>query len=80
MLASPLAIDVRTPPGGIPLAVQVDGSWVEITACSGPEQIQTEWWNHLLDREYWRVHLSDGRRAWIYKEDGQWALHGWWDR
>ena len=80
MLAPPLKIDVRTPSEGIPLAVCVNDSWIEIVACSGPEQIETEWWAQNLNRVYWRVQLSDGRHAWIYKEDGQWALHGWWDR
>jgi len=80
VLEAPLTIDVRTPPEGIPLAVQVDGGWIEITSSSGPEQIMTEWWTQPLNREYWHIHLTDGRSAWIYKEDGQWALHGWWDR
>ncbi len=80
MLEAPLTIDVRTPPEGIPLAVQVDGGWIEISSSSGPEQIETEWWRQPLHREYWHIHLEDGRSAWIYKEDGRWALHGWWDR
>jgi protein ImuB len=83
VLHAPLSIDVQTPPEGIPLSVQVDGSWMEIIASSGPERINTEWWMHSqghLNREYWRVQLADGRSAWIYKEDGRWALHGWWDR
>ena len=76
----PFSIDVRTPKGGIPLAVQVEEQWIEIVATSGPEQIDTEWWVNPLRREYWRVQLQDGRSAWIYQEDGQWALHGWWDQ
>ena len=80
MLEPPLRVDVRTPPEGIPLKVQVDGGWLEIVSCSGPEKLETEWWSRLLSREYWRIQLSDGRHAWIYKEDGLWALHGWWDR
>jgi hypothetical protein len=60
--------------------VQLDGRWARITRMDGPELLAGEWWDRGFQREYWRATLGDGRRAWLYREDDRWALHGWWDR
>ena len=71
---------VRTASGGRPARVEIDGRWFDITAAQGPERLSGEWWARPFQRDYWRVDLSDGRRAWVYREEGHWLLHGWWDR
>lgn len=80
LLPLPLAVEVQARPGRQPHAMQLDGRWHEIVCLEGPELLSGEWWDRSFQREYWRASLGDGRRAWLYREDGRWALHGWWDR
>ncbi len=80
LLPLPLAIEVQARPGQRPHSMQLDGRWHEILGLDGPELLSGEWWDRSFQREYWRASLGDGRRAWLYREDGRWALHGWWDR
>jgi len=79
LLNPPQAIHVQVPPGGLPLAIDIEGRWVEVRKACGPERLEGEWWDRGFHRTYWQVTLKDGRRAWLYQEDGQWALHGWFD-
>ena len=80
MLPQPVAIEVRTGQWGCPVGVHHDGRWLSVTQVDGPERRRGAWWSaRPYNREYWRVRLSDGRRAWLYREDEHWALHGWWD-
>ena len=80
LLSPPIAIDVHAPPGRLPTSLLLDGRWVGVQRLEGLEQLAGEWWERGFAREYWRASLSDGRCAWLYREDGRWALHGWWDR
>lgn len=80
LLPLPLAIEVEARPGQRPHKMQHDGRWHEIIHLEGPELLSGEWWDRSFQREYWRASLGDGRQAWLYREDGRWALHGWWDR
>lgn len=64
---------------GVPVRVQIDGRWLDVTEAEGPERLAGEWWSQPLLREYWRLSLHDGRTAWVCKEDELWLLHGWWD-
>lgn len=80
LLPLPLAVEVEARPGRQPHAMQLDGRWHEISALDGPELLSGEWWDRSFQREYWRASLGDGRQAWLYREDGRWVLHGWWDR
>ncbi|MEC7946314.1 MAG: hypothetical protein VX265_02030, partial [Myxococcota bacterium] len=80
LLCPAQASRVRTGSGGRPVRIEVDGRWLEIRTVDGPERLSGEWWDRPFHRDYWRVDLSDGRRAWIYREAGHWLLHGWWDR
>ncbi|MCB9780746.1 MAG: DNA polymerase Y family protein [Alphaproteobacteria bacterium] len=85
----PQAIEVRAVPdlggrvaadlGDVPRAVHSDGRWVPCVGLAGPEQLAGEWWKAAMDRRYWAATLADGRRAWLYQEDGHWILHGWFD-
>lgn len=80
LLPLPLAIDVATGPDHLPVALHLDGRWLDCHELVGPELLSGEWWHSGFHREYYRARLQDGRSAWIYREDGRWALHGWWDR
>lgn len=80
LLPLPLAIDVATGPDHRPAAIHHEGRWIDLRELSGPELLSGEWWQRGFHREYYRARLADGRQAWIYREDGRWALHGWWDR
>jgi protein ImuB len=72
MLAEPQALPGR---GGLPLA----GSDV-LTLISGPERIETGWWDgEDVRRDYYVAAGADGVRLWIYRErrrGGGWWLHG----
>lgn len=78
LLAQRQAVVARTR-GGVPQRVQVEGRWLDVAEALGPERLAAEWWSQPLVREYWRLTLEDGRRAWVCREDGLWLLHGWWD-
>ena len=83
MLTPPQTIDVdegsRTE--GFRLsAIHIDGRWHAVDEKHGPEQVAGEWWSAPFQRLYWRVTIDDGRTLWVYRENGQWAVHGWWDR
>jgi protein ImuB len=80
LLCPAQSTQVRTGAGGRPARVEVDGRWLDATHATGPERLCGEWWDRPFQRDYWRVDLQDGRRAWLYREDGHWLLHGWWDR
>jgi hypothetical protein len=78
LLSPPQAIEVE---GEFPIqAIHVDGRWQAVVSVTGPEQLSGEWWARPFQRTYWRARLEDGRTAWVYRELGQWAVHGWWDR
>ncbi len=44
----------------------------------GPERIAMEWWRMPgPERDYFRMEDEEGRRFWLYREDGaHWFLHG----
>jgi protein ImuB len=80
LLNPPTMVEVDAQTGSSLRAIHVDGRWHGITQLLGPEQIAGEWWQRPFQRTYWRATLDDGRIAWLYREHGRWALHGWWDR
>lgn len=80
LLTEARAVEVDLPPDGVPRALSTDGRWLPVHEAEGPEQLVGEWWSHGgFRRSYWRLRLRDGRRAWVYEEDGAWLLQGWWD-
>ncbi len=81
LLTRPQPVDVACDEGAAPGPVRVrfDTSWRPVTRRAGPERLQGEWWERVpLDREYWSVEV-DGRCAWLFRDEGGWALHGWFD-
>jgi protein ImuB len=44
---------------------------------AGPERIECGWWDgDEARRDYFVARLAPGSLAWIYREDGEWYLHG----
>lgn len=49
----------------------------EFTLLAGPERIESGWWDgDDAKRDYFVARLPDSSIAWIYREAGQWHLHG----
>ena len=49
----------------------------EFTALAGPERIESGWWDgDDAKRDYFVARLPNGALAWIYREAGEWFLHG----
>ena len=52
-----------------------------ITIISGPERIETQWWNASdVLRDYYIALEQNGSRLWIYRERNEtkkWYLHGY---
>jgi len=72
MLAEPQRLGERA---GVPLH---DG--VPLDLASGPERIETGWWDGRdVRRDYYVATTRHGVRLWVYRErarDGSWWLHG----
>ncbi len=53
----------------------------EIRVLSGPERIESGWWDGGdVRRDYYVVETAEGQRAWAYRpsgEEGPFMLHGW---
>jgi error-prone DNA polymerase len=89
ILATPSALRVAAAPSGRPRALLLDRVWTPLPVVEGPERLAGEWWRaDGWRRDYWRVGLPDGRRAWIFREalpgdldpmSQRWFLHGWLD-
>ena len=50
----------------------------QVSIVSGPERIQTGWWdNHAISRDYFIAQDPQGRWLWVYRTPSQqWYLHG----
>jgi protein ImuB len=49
----------------------------EITSLAGPERIESGWWDgDDAKRDYFVARLPNSSLAWIYREAGEWYLHG----
>ena len=47
------------------------------TPLAGPERIESGWWDgDDAKRDYFIARLPDGALGWVYREEGQWYLHG----
>lgn len=51
----------------------------KVTVLSGPERIQTGWWDELqIERDYFIARDEQGKFCWIFRErGGKWFLHGY---
>ncbi len=65
---------------GPPRRVQIEGRWLPVRRCWGPEQLCVEWWAAGIDRRYWVLELADGRGLWVFCELGHAFLHGFFDQ
>jgi len=69
-------------PDGPPLRFRWKGRVHDVTLAEGPERIAPEWWREdaVAARDYYRVEDAQGRRFWLFREDGddapRWFLHG----
>jgi protein ImuB len=44
---------------------------------AGPERIESGWWDgDDAKRDYFVARLPNAALAWIFREEGQWYLHG----
>jgi hypothetical protein len=79
LLLEPMPIRVRCV-ASCPRALHLDRGWVELHRSEGPERLHGLWWDpkESFQRDYWVVCAED-RVAWIFLEEGQWSLHGWFD-
>jgi protein ImuB len=80
---NPIAIAVISlVPDGPPIAFRFAGVQHAIADSIGPERIETGWWRGPhVQRDYYRVTTSAGRRYWLFRDRGvgRWFLHGWFD-
>jgi protein ImuB len=49
----------------------------EFTTLAGPERIESGWWDGDDEkRDYFVARLANASLAWVYRESGEWYLHG----
>jgi protein ImuB len=49
----------------------------EFSALAGPERIESGWWDgDDAKRDYFVARLQNESLAWVYREAGEWYLHG----
>jgi protein ImuB len=61
---------------------QWNGLAYVVASVTGPDRIQTDWWNDVtVHRDYYRVTTQSGAAFWIYADlsSGEWYLHGVFD-
>ena len=78
----PFQLDVvSVVPDGPPVQFEFRGRH-RVARAWGPERIQTGWWRgHYVQRDYYRVETTAGKRFWIFRRlhDAKWFLHGVFD-
>ena len=81
MLTRPEPVDVLAQAhDGPPLRFRWRNAFHAVRRGEGPERIAMEWWRHQTPqptRDYFRVEDAEGRRYWLYREDGaRWFMQG----
>ncbi len=83
LLNPPKRIDMqRVDENGSPQRLVYMGSPLSVTRSTGPERIDTGWWQGITQqRDYFRIALSTGTWLWVYRDrrDQNWYLHGEFD-
>ena len=72
----------RSPLPPLPTRLCLQGRWLEVSAATGPERLESGWWRGpSLRRDYYRVATQGGGWWWIYRDltNGHWFLHGAFD-
>lgn len=65
-----------------PRALRLEGDVVPLASATGPERLETGFWDGAeVRRDYWVVAGEDGRAWWVFRdlEGGGWFLHGVFD-
>ena len=63
----------------LPVKYRDSEDWVLVETAAGPDRVSGEHWEKPFAREYFRCVNENGTLVWIYREQGQWYLQGWWD-
>jgi hypothetical protein len=63
----------------LPVKYRDAEDWVLVESAAGPDRVSGEQWDKPFAREYFRCVNENGTLVWIYRERGEWYLHGWWD-
>ena len=82
LFAAPRRIVVKTArrrDHDLPVKYRDSEDWVLIETAAGPDRVSGEQWGSCFAREYFRCVNENGTLVWIYREKGEWYLHGWWD-
>ena len=83
LLHPPKRIEMQKVDGnGAPLRLVYQGSPLAVVRATGPERIDTGWWQGATQqREYFRIELSTGTWLWVYRDrrEQKWYLHGEFD-
>ena len=80
LFQTPVEVSVEDSPDAI--SVRIGGSSHSVIQCTGPERIQTQWWNDIpVHRDYFRMQLQEGGTAWVFRDlrTGTWWQHGWFE-
>jgi hypothetical protein len=76
-LKSPIAAEVETGAGDVPLRLRLNGHWQDVSLMRQPWRIDQHWWREEAhSRTYYRVILGDGLPLTIYRD----LDHGGWFR
>ncbi len=81
-LAEPRRITVKTVrrrDHDLPVKYREEGDWVNLESAAGPDRVSGGQWERAFAREYFRCVNETGAMVWIYREQGEWYLQGWWD-
>ena len=54
------------------------GMW-KVIDTQGPERISGEWWDKAFFRDYYRVLSETGQELWVFKDQKEFYLHGYFD-
>ncbi len=83
LLHPPKPMDMQRVDGnGMPLRMVYQGSPLGVVRATGPERIDTGWWQGATQqRDYFRIELSTGTWLWVYRDrrEQKWYLHGEFD-
>ena len=83
LLHPPKPIEMQKVDGnGAPLRMVYQGSPLAVVRATGPERIDTGWWQGATQqRDYFRIELSTDSWLWVYRDrrEQKWYLHGEFD-
>lgn len=63
----------------LPIKYRDRDDWVLVESAAGPDRVSGEQWVVPFAREYYRCVVEDGTLVWMFRQNGEWFLQGWWD-